>query len=463
MEQVIIKPLDRVEVSRIYESFMQEDFSKNQLKPLARILEMLDQGIYECIGLFADSRMLSYAFFVKQNETGYYLLDYLAVHKEQRSKGYGSIFMKEMRRYFKVCNGIFIECSSVSSLAEWTEENHKTAMLRSKRIKFYCSSGAVMTKVKSELFGVDYNILYYPLLETDVSVYNEMKAIYRLMFPESFWGTQVKIWERYNAMSFVRRAHPGADEIILKPKVSLCDALGIGTGLTDKTIRMIALIGGGGKTTTMYQLADELAEKGKKVLVTTSTHIAVPAAGQIAAVQDIKELEGIRWAGKILTAGCPVPGKERQKLSGPEHLESSFDYADIVLVEADGSKQHPVKVMNDGEPVIPEQTDLVISCLGLSAVGKSFTEACFRFETFGQWLLKQPDEIIRPEDLAVLAADERAHRKGTGDKSFLLVLNQADTEHERQAALEVVRQLDESLRSGVVVTAYDKVSPACPE
>lgn len=323
-------------------------------------------------------------------------------------------------------------------------------------MQFYFSNGAVLTKVKCELFGVDYNILYYPLLETEVNVYNQMKAIYRLMFPESFWETQVKIWERYNALSFVCCAHPGADDIILKPKVSLCDALGIRAGLTDGTIRMIALIGGGGKTTTMYQLADELAETGKKVLVTTSTHIAAPTAGQTAAVQDIKELEGIRWEGNILTAGSPVPGKKRPKLCAPEHLESSLDYADIVLVEADGSKQHPVKVMNDREPVIPEQTDLVIGCLGLSAVGKSFTEACFRFETFGQWLLKQPEEAIRPKDLAVLAADERAHRKGTGDKSFLLVLNQADTEPDREAALEVVRQLDESLRSGVVVTAYER-------
>ena len=37
--------------------------------------------------------------------------------------------------------------------------------------------------------------------------------------------------------------------------------------------RVIALVGGGGKTTTMYALAREAREAGKTVIVTTTTHI----------------------------------------------------------------------------------------------------------------------------------------------------------------------------------------------
>ena len=36
--------------------------------------------------------------------------------------------------------------------------------------------------------------------------------------------------------------------------------------------RVISLVGGGGKTTTMYALAEIFREEGKKVIVTTSTH-----------------------------------------------------------------------------------------------------------------------------------------------------------------------------------------------
>ena len=37
--------------------------------------------------------------------------------------------------------------------------------------------------------------------------------------------------------------------------------------------RAVTLVGGGGKTTTMYALAGEAREAGKRVIVTTTTHI----------------------------------------------------------------------------------------------------------------------------------------------------------------------------------------------
>ena len=39
---------------------------------------------------------------------------------------------------------------------------------------------------------------------------------------------------------------------------------------------MIAFVGGGGKTTLIYELARELESVGKRVLVTTTTHMLRP-------------------------------------------------------------------------------------------------------------------------------------------------------------------------------------------
>ena len=47
----------------------------------------------------------------------------------------------------------------------------------------------------------------------------------------------------------------------------------------------ICLVGGGGKTTVMYELAAAWAACGCKVLVLTSTHILQPADGSFAAEQ----------------------------------------------------------------------------------------------------------------------------------------------------------------------------------
>lgn len=49
--------------------------------------------------------------------------------------------------------------------------------------------------------------------------------------------------------------------------------------LNIKTGEIISLVGGGGKTTTLYMLANELKNKNKKVLVTTTTAIYSPERG----------------------------------------------------------------------------------------------------------------------------------------------------------------------------------------
>ena len=48
----------------------------------------------------------------------------------------------------------------------------------------------------------------------------------------------------------------------------------LGIDLKEKNI--ISFVGGGGKTTSVYTLARELSNLGKKVLVTTTTHMHMP-------------------------------------------------------------------------------------------------------------------------------------------------------------------------------------------
>src|ERR1017187_6974379 len=43
---------------------------------------------------------------------------------------------------------------------------------------------------------------------------------------------------------------------------------------------LISIVGAGGKTTTMYTLASELAERGNRVVTTTTTNIYFPRQGE---------------------------------------------------------------------------------------------------------------------------------------------------------------------------------------
>src|SRR5437764_9830885 len=54
----------------------------------------------------------------------------------------------------------------------------------------------------------------------------------------------------------------------------LCDLIELPTS------SLIAIIGAGGKTTTMYTLADELAQRGKRIITTTTTQIFYPEPGE---------------------------------------------------------------------------------------------------------------------------------------------------------------------------------------
>nr|NIR01866.1 hypothetical protein [Gemmatimonadales bacterium] len=45
---------------------------------------------------------------------------------------------------------------------------------------------------------------------------------------------------------------------------------------------VVSLVGGGGKTSAMFRLGDELAQKGWRVVCTTSTHISADQVARAA-------------------------------------------------------------------------------------------------------------------------------------------------------------------------------------
>lgn len=210
----------------------------------------------------------------------------------------------------------------------------------------------------------------------------------------------------------------------------------------------VSLVGAGGKTSTMYRLADELAGKRKRVVVTTSTHIFHPEDRQVVVTGNAADVLPFIRPGKVVVAGQSLEkqGEIPRKLSGlpPAELEKLAVEADVLLVEADGAKRLPLKVPGAGEPVIPAATDVVIACAGLDSIGESLEKACFRFKTDGSWVRDEspePAAPIGPEDLARILTDERGARKGVEDREYRIVLNKADSEARRAEALRVISRI----------------------
>lgn len=224
-------------------------------------------------------------------------------------------------------------------------------------------------------------------------------------------------------------------------------------GFFGQTGRIVSLVGGGGKTTLMFFMAKTCAREGKNVLVTTSTHIFMPARECYASTAE--EARALWRAGKFAVIGTPVPEKGKLKMPPRELLEQLMAEADVVFIEADGSKHCPIKVPREGEPVFLPQSDLVIAVMGLSAIGKPLHECCFGLAGAVQLLDTAADHILTERDAAKILSSELGSRKEIGDRKFCVVLNQCDDGPRRRSANEIAAWLHEFGVDQVVMTAFD--------
>lgn len=215
----------------------------------------------------------------------------------------------------------------------------------------------------------------------------------------------------------------------------------------------VSLVGGGGKTTLMFFMAETCAKEGKKVLVTTTTHIFRPAQAHYATT--VAETEALWVEGKFAIIGTPVPEKGKLKMPPKELLEELLSKADVAFLESDGSKRCPIKVPRAGEPVFIPESDLVIAVMGLSAIGKPLHECCFGLANATELLDVAADHVLTEYDAAKILASKQGSRKDVGDRKFCVVLNQCDDGKRRRSANEIAGWLHEFGVDQVVMTAFD--------
>ncbi len=202
----------------------------------------------------------------------------------------------------------------------------------------------------------------------------------------------------------------------------------------------LALVGAGGKTTALFQLARELQSNTvhgpSSIVITSTTHLhidQVHLADSHWIVSKPEDLAGLEEnpRGVMLVTG-PVDGDRTTGLNDNSifRLREVCDSHNLpLLIEADGSRQRPLKAPADHEPVIPEFVETVVVVAGLTGLGKPLTdEFVHRSEIFAHLSGLKMGETITPEALVrVLTHPSGGLKNIPPQAGRIVLLNQADS------------------------------------
>jgi molybdenum cofactor cytidylyltransferase len=195
---------------------------------------------------------------------------------------------------------------------------------------------------------------------------------------------------------------------------------------------VVSFVGAGGKTTTLFQLAHEIGNR-TSVIVTSSTHLGIwqiPLADHHIITHHPGDIQ-IPTDGVTLVTG--EIENDRTKPVNETVLNWLHEYISSrnipLLIEADGSRQKPLKAPAAHEPPIPEFTDTVVLVAGLSALGKPLTdEHVHRAELFSQLSGLQLNQVITPDAITRILTHPQGGLKNIPSHARRVVLlNQADT------------------------------------
>ncbi len=200
--------------------------------------------------------------------------------------------------------------------------------------------------------------------------------------------------------------------------LTLTEALGLKSG------SIVALVGGGGKTSTMLRLCEESSIEGRRVLATTTARMKLE---ELAPMQDVllwddRDHFGRTWTSCRTASSGDAPwidallsGKERRPASAtflgrslmrdkvvglPSELLGDLLSRltwDEVIVEADGSRGRSIKGHRLGEPASPLCATHCVVVIGADGIGLPVgEETCHRPEVIQDLLGLSWGEPLSP-------------------------------------------------------------------
>ncbi|MBW2493956.1 MAG: putative selenium-dependent hydroxylase accessory protein YqeC, partial [Deltaproteobacteria bacterium] len=209
---------------------------------------------------------------------------------------------------------------------------------------------------------------------------------------------------------------------------------------------LVAIVGGGGKSSLMFALADRLPGRG---VITTTTRIF---AEQMALAAEVCTLDDANWRARldgVESALLVVGHVEGERAMGvPPELPAEMlahSRVDWVVVEADGSRMLPVKAPAPHEPVVPVGTTLLVPVVGIDALSKPIAEIAHRPERVCAIAGLAETDTLTPAALAKLLTSPQGGLKSASRAERAAVLinkveSAAELERARETADAILRE-----------------------
>jgi len=249
--------------------------------------------------------------------------------------------------------------------------------------------------------------------------------------------------------------------------VTLTDALGLAAD------EVVALVGGGGKTTAMFRLAREVVDRGGSVITTTTTRIfgaqIALAPAHVPAADATRERVSTALAvhRHVLVVGATDAGSGKAEGVSLDLFQRlrAWHPGLCLLNEADGSRMRPFKAPADYEPVIPAATTLVVPVVGADVFGKPLdADHVHRPELVSALSGATPGTPITPAIVARVLAHPQGGRKGVPAGARVIVLiNKVETLPDRAPARETAERLLRDPAVHAVVLASLRAENPAPE
>lgn len=210
----------------------------------------------------------------------------------------------------------------------------------------------------------------------------------------------------------------------------------------------VAVVGAGGKKTTLYALAERL----DRAVVTATVRIPV-FDGQVARVavtgDPVAAVENAapdEWPLGVVPERERRDGGDRYRGYDPAVVDelSAVD-VDAVLVKADGARSRWLKAPDDREPQVPAGADAVVPVASARVVGHPLTaERVHRPGRVADVTGLSRGDVVGTGDVAAVLASDRGGLKDVPDGATAVALvNMVDDETLAETGREIARGVHE--------------------